>query len=98
MVREHSSRGPAAAILTTMIAHDTAHVAQIASAPEVRGRGYGAALLDAACTAAAARGAGRLSLLVADDNVPARALYESRGFVPAGSFCFAHRPRITRVT
>lgn len=52
----------------------------LAVAPEVRGRGVGAALLDALCGRARAVGFSALSLSVEREN-PALRLYERTGFV-----------------
>ncbi|MFE5580695.1 GNAT family N-acetyltransferase [Kitasatospora sp. NPDC056531] len=51
----------------------------------VRGRGIGRRLVEAACAAARAEGARRLTLRVLGWNAPARRLYESCGFVVEGS-------------
>ncbi|MFD9130110.1 GNAT family N-acetyltransferase [Kitasatospora sp. NPDC059571] len=59
------------------------HVRQIqglAVAREARGRGLGAALVEAACAAARAAGARRITLRVLGGNTPARRLYERCGF------------------
>ncbi|WP_431683886.1 N-acetyltransferase family protein [Kitasatospora sp. KL5] len=59
------------------------HVRQIqglAVAREARGRGVGRALVEAACEAAAAAGARRITLRVLAHNEPARRLYEQCGF------------------
>ncbi|WP_373316946.1 GNAT family N-acetyltransferase [Streptomyces sulfonofaciens] len=64
-----------------------AHVRQIrglAVAADARGRGVGRALLDAAVEEARRQGARRLTLRVLGHNAPARALYESAGFVIEG--------------
>jgi len=53
-------------------------------APEARGRGIGAALVDAVIDWARGRGFTRLVLDVADGNEPARRLYQRMGFVPNG--------------
>ena len=49
-------------------------------APEARGRGVGAVLLDAGLEAVARSGASSVSLAVDARNMPAKKLYESRGF------------------
>jgi ribosomal protein S18 acetylase RimI-like enzyme len=71
-----------------------AHVQQIrglAVAEEVRGKGTGRALVRAAVAEARRRGARRITLRVLGHNTPARALYESEGFVvegvQPGEFC-----------
>ncbi|MCG6493245.1 GNAT family N-acetyltransferase [Kitasatospora sp. A2-31] len=64
------------------------HVRQIqglAVGAEARGRGIGRALVEAACAAAEADGARRITLRVLGHNAPARRLYESCGFVVEGS-------------
>ncbi|MFE8943530.1 GNAT family N-acetyltransferase [Streptomyces sp. NPDC007856] len=64
-----------------------AHVLQIqglAVAEAARGRGLGRMLLRAAVEEARERGARRLTLRVLGHNAPARALYESEGFVVEG--------------
>jgi len=53
-------------------------------APEVRRKGIGGALVDAAIDWARSRGVSRLLLDVADHNAPAIALYARRGFEPNG--------------
>lgn len=55
-------------------------LAELYVVPSQRRRGLGRALLDAAIADARQRGADRLELAASDDNSPARALYESRGF------------------
>lgn len=61
-----------------------AEILTIAVDPACRGRGLGRRLLDGAAIWAAARGADRLLLEVAVDNMPARTLYLSAGFRIAG--------------
>lgn len=51
----------------------------------VRGRGIGRRLVEAACAAARADGARKISLRVLGWNTPARRLYEGCGFVVEGS-------------
>ena len=83
-------------VLVTWIAADTAHVAQLAVEPAQRGRGVATALLDGAVAAARRRGATRVTLLVAESNVPAQRLYRERGFVERAAFVFGERARPTR--
>ena len=52
--------------------------------PAARRGGQGARLVGEGVLAAAARGATRVCLEVAEDNAAARALYEKAGFVEAG--------------
>ena len=63
---------------------DEAEVLTLAVRPEARRRGLGARLVREGGTAAAARGAARLFLEVADDNAAALALYARAGFSEAG--------------
>ena len=63
---------------------DEAEVADIAVAPEARGRRVGGRLLDRATEEAYARGVRTLYLEVRESNVPARALYDSRSFAHVG--------------
>ncbi|MFF7988558.1 GNAT family N-acetyltransferase [Kitasatospora xanthocidica] len=51
----------------------------------VRGRGIGRRLVEAACAAARAEGARKMTLRVLGWNAPARRLYESCGFVVEGT-------------
>ncbi|MGW2176919.1 N-acetyltransferase family protein [Streptomyces sp. NPDC001732] len=63
------------------------HVRQIqglAVADRARGKGVARALLRAAFATARAAGANRMTLRVLGHNTPARALYESEGFVVEG--------------
>ena len=53
-------------------------------APEARGAGVGARLVDAVVAWARERGHPRLLLEVADDNAAAIRLYERKGFAPTG--------------
>ncbi|CAN5672932.1 N/A [soil metagenome] len=61
-----------------------AEVANLAVAPEFRGRQGGALLLDALLAAASVRGVETVFLEVRESNRPARSLYATRGFVPVG--------------
>lgn len=63
---------------------DEAEILTLAVRPAGRGQGLGARLVNEGVTAAAARGATRLFLEVADDNTAALALYARAGFVEAG--------------
>lgn len=68
-----------AAIMLTELGPGTAHIAQMAVDPRDRGRGLGRAILRAALAEAGAL-FDRVTLLVAESNVPAVTLYESVGF------------------
>jgi len=59
-------------------------IANIAVAPASRGRGIGAALLDAALADGASQGATAIYLEVRESNHAARALYASRAFLEVG--------------
>lgn len=63
---------------------DEVHVLNIAVAPEHRRQGWGHTLMQALATHAVAQGATCLWLEVRTGNIPARALYQSAGFVAMG--------------
>ncbi|MCB9959248.1 MAG: GNAT family N-acetyltransferase [Rhodospirillaceae bacterium] len=63
---------------------DEAEVLTLGVVPAARRRGLGVRLLDWGLAAAAAAGATRLHLEVADPNTAARALYAARSFTLAG--------------
>ena len=63
---------------------DDVHVLRLAVVPEARRRGIGRALLDGLAVWAAEVGAAAVVLEVRADNVAARALYGSAGFVEDG--------------
>jgi ribosomal protein S18 acetylase RimI-like enzyme len=56
------------------------YLAELYVLPDLRGQGRGRALMDAAMELARAEGAGYMELNTAEDDVAARALYESLGF------------------
>lgn len=62
----------------------TWYVNVLAAYPEVRGRGYGGALLAVADRLAAGNGNRGLSIIVADTNTGARKLYERYGYREIG--------------
>ena len=64
---------------------DEAELLTIAVAPTARRLGLGRTLMARFEAAAHARGADRVFLEVADDNSPARALYESVGYARVGT-------------
>ena len=78
--------GLSAALIATKIDADTGHIAQVAVAPEARGMGLGASLLDHALNAMDRAGCARVSLLVARTNTGARRLYDGRGFRSVATF------------
>ena len=63
---------------------DEAEVLTLATGPASRGRGLASAVLDLAMDRLAARGVRRVTLEVAADNAPARALYARSGFHEIG--------------
>jgi ribosomal protein S18 acetylase RimI-like enzyme len=79
------------AALVTALSESTAHLAQVAVAPEARRRGLGRRLVVAAASAARARGLSRITLFVAGQNARAIDLYDGLGFSPTTSFVAAVR-------
>lgn len=70
-------------ILMRVVA-DEAEILTLAVRPSARRRGLGGELVGEGAVAAAAQGATRLFLEVAEDNAAARALYARAGFAEAG--------------
>lgn len=71
------------------------HLAELYVAPPHRGRGVGRALLGGAMDIARRRGADRMDLGTSEDDVTARRLYESMGFInreggPEGPISFVY--------
>ena len=66
------------------VAADEAEILTLAVRPAARRGGQGGRLVGEGVLAAAARGAARVFLEVAEDNAAARALYARAGFVEAG--------------
>jgi ribosomal protein S18 acetylase RimI-like enzyme len=60
--------------------NQTAYLEELYVAPDKRGQGLGRALLDAAIELSRDEGAGWIELGTSEDDVAARALYESAGF------------------
>ncbi len=58
-----------------------AYLEELYVAPDLRGKGLGRALLEAAIELARAEGAGQIELGTSEDDVAARKLYESAGFI-----------------
>lgn len=83
-VATEGAGGPVVGYVVAWFAADEGEIANVAVAPSSRGRGIGGLLLDAAIAAAAEYGAQALYLDVRESNAPARALYDSRGFVEVG--------------
>jgi ribosomal protein S18 acetylase RimI-like enzyme len=96
-VAEDAGGRLAGAVLVTRVAAGTAHVAQVAVDPACRGAGVAAALVGAACEAARARGAARVTLLVNEQNAAARSLYRRLGFADSPwAFLYGHRAPVAR--
>jgi ribosomal-protein-alanine N-acetyltransferase len=76
--------GPSAGFLLGRVVLDEAELLTIAVHPDVQGQGIGGALVAGFLAQAAARGARRAFLEVAEDNAAARALYARAGFVAVG--------------
>src|SRR5213075_182362 len=87
--RRHGGADLDGAVVVTAVGLRTAHIAQLAVDPGARGNGLGARLVCAAAAAANAQGYERLSLLVAESNAGAAALYERLGFQQTASFLAA---------
>lgn len=68
--------------LERSLSFEGAYVRRVFVAPDHRERGIASALLAAARDRARSLGAERATVLVARDNAPSRALFESHGFVP----------------
>jgi len=77
--------------LVTAVSDTSAHLAQLAVHPGAARTGLGRRLLTAVAAASAAAGYRQLSLLVSDDNVPARRLYAAAGFTARATFVAATR-------
>jgi ribosomal protein S18 acetylase RimI-like enzyme len=84
-------------VLTTALQRDTAHIAQLAVDPSYRRKGLAAALVDEASRRAAAAGCWRVTLLVAENNQPARHMYARLGFEPTATFVYATRSAPNRM-
>ncbi len=78
-----------ALVLATRIAPGTLHLPQVAVHPSRRREGIAARLVEEACRAAAVRGVKLATLLVAESNAHARALYEKMGFTRTSGFLAA---------
>jgi len=74
------------AALVSRIAPETAHLVQLTVSRTAQGRGLGRQLLRAARARAAAAGCRTMTLLVHEENAPARRLYERAGFGRESAF------------
>jgi ribosomal-protein-alanine N-acetyltransferase len=79
-----SSQPPLLGYVVTLVLGDEGEIADLAVAPSARGRGVGGMLLDRVAVESEHLGLRSLYLEVRESNVAARALYESRGFMPVG--------------
>jgi len=75
---------PSGGMILARVAADEAEILTLAVAPEARGTGIAAALLQQAAATAAAMGAAAVFLEVAVGNTAARAAYDRAGFQPVG--------------
>jgi ribosomal protein S18 acetylase RimI-like enzyme len=87
----------AGALLATDLGTGAAHVAQLLVDPSARRRGVARDLIETACGLATAAGFRQMTLIVAEDNQAARALYAAAGFSPLAHFVHALRSAPTRV-
>lgn len=78
------AQGGTAGFLLGRVVLDEAELLTVAVRPAAQGRGIGGALVAAFLARAAARGAGRAFLEVAEDNAVARAVYARAGFSAVG--------------
>ena len=78
-------------VLASTLSPDTAHIAQLVVARHGRGKGIGEKLLTRASLAARAAGCSAMTLMVDQDNAPARRLYEREGFTTRSAFIYARR-------
>lgn len=84
----------AGAIVTTVIAPKTAHLAQVAIDPAQQGRGLGAAMLRDVIAKVKWAGFERVSLLVSGNNRAAVGLYSGSGFAGSERFISAGRDEV----
>lgn len=87
----------AGVLLATDLGTGAAHIAQLVTDPAVRRRGLGRDLIETACALASAARFRQMTLIVAEDNAPARALYAAAGFQQVSHFVHAVRSAPTRV-
>lgn len=77
----------AGAILTSLVAANTAHITQICVLPEAQSAGLGRELLRRCLAALAEHGVHRVTLTVTADNVRANRIYDTAGFTELRRFC-----------
>ncbi len=83
-------------VLTTRLSPSTVHLAQVAVDPDQHRRGLASAMIGRVARLSSGGATRDVTLLVADDNAPARRLYERLGFEQRSVFLLASRGRITR--
>lgn len=81
-----------AAALTTRIHPGVSHLAQLVVDPALRRQRVARGLMSAALAAAARRGCSAVTLMVAEDNAPALALYRALGFEEVGHLLWGQVP------
>jgi ribosomal protein S18 acetylase RimI-like enzyme len=86
VLRDARTNEMQAALLSSRIRPDVAHITQLCVAPALRGRGIGKALLQHCATQGTARGLTSLSLTVTEANHTAQRLYRSEGFTTLHRF------------
>ena len=91
------SQAPGGVLLMTSLDARTAHVAQLAVGPAWRRQQVARTMVAEAVRRARAAGFRRITLLVADANGPARALYAGMGFVARAGFVAAFRGSVRPV-
>lgn len=85
------------ASVVTGLSQHTIHLAQLAVDPASRRQGLAGRMLDATLSWGLHHDRAVATLLVSEQNSAARALYDTRGFVPIGYFLQAERPLGRRV-
>lgn len=78
-------------VLATALSPDTGHIAQVVVGRGARGRGVGEALVTRACALAGSQGRTSMTLMVDEENAPARRLYDRLGFRKQSAFVFGRR-------
>jgi ribosomal protein S18 acetylase RimI-like enzyme len=81
----------AGAVLTTAVSDTTAHIAQVVVGPQRARQGIGGSLLQHAFAAAGQAGYSAVTLMVDEQNAPARALYAALGFAEGAAFVSGRR-------
>ncbi len=76
--------GKAVGFVSARAVQDSAEIVNVAVVPDYTRRGIGKQLLAQVLSDLATRGVKRVTLEVAQDNVPAQKLYAQAGFVQAG--------------